>query len=62
MQPYYWLKTVLYHWTKAGFRWAYTFVGRLLICAYSGLRISYKPWPYKRAYFYDIDATYSDLY
>ena len=49
-QPYYNLKTVLYHWIKTGFRRAYMSVVQLLIRAYTVLRISYKPMPYKRAY------------
>ena len=54
MPPYYRLKTLLYHRIKTGFRWSYTSVGLQLTRAYSGLRISFKPWPYKRAYLCDI--------
>ena len=62
MQPYYNLKTVLYHWIKTGFRRAYMSVVQLLIRAYTVLRISYKPMPYKRAYLCDMLATYLVLY
>ena len=61
-QPYYNLKTVLYHWIKTGFRRAYMSVVQLLIRTYTVLRISYKPMPYKRAYLCDILATYLVLY